>query len=283
MANLNNNAIPKYQPDQPYHYTYDNIPLDTINTRELILGTQLDVLAGQILGAAGSSSTLTARLNQSLEQNGYLKTSAIDSALHSIAYHTDGVINVDAAVLTDLQTIFPTISNPVSYVKMLEYERDKLSLIADQANNIFVSVQTPSGVVTLSSGIAAFKNSSTINWTVETGQIVKAEVVTALSNPHQHYDNVIPQHADLNPSSPTYYKNYLTGSPTAFRANSLKVFINGTRIFPNSLVYFPSYSATPLYTQNKFTENLNGLGFSLLNAITGADIMVIDYEIPLGP
>lgn len=54
------------------------------------------------------------------------------------------------------------------------------------------------------------------------------------------------------------------------------------RVFADLTVYAPTSDPSATWQLNKFTENEDGLGFSLLNAITINDIIKIDFEIPLG-
>jgi hypothetical protein len=260
MPDISNITVPQYQPNQPYHYKYDNLPIDALVQRDELINTATDQNTLAILESVGSAGSLGNRLNQSLEQNGSLKTTAVDTSLHNIGAHTDGSYG------------------GTDYVRMTLAERSKLSLIAAEAKNISISVETASNVLYFDNGTVGLVNSPTITWASEGGQNVRADVAVALSNAHQHYDGIIPTSVSLTPD----YINYLTGLGTAFTAGSLKVYINGVRIFSNSTVYAPTSDPLTTWQQNSFTENINGLGFSLLNAITIDDSIVIDFEIPLG-
>lgn len=260
MPDISNITVPQYQPNQPYHYTYDNLPIDALVQRDDLINTATDQNTLSILNAVGSAGSLANRLNQSLEQNGDLKTEAVDTALHNIGAHTDGNYS------------------GTDYVRMTLAERSKLSLIAEEAKNISISFEVPSNILFFDNGTVNLVNSPTITWASEGGQNVRADVAVSLSNPHQHYDGIIPVSASLTPD----YINYLTGLTTPFTAGSLKVFINGVRIFSDHTIYAPTSNPLTTWQQNSFTENINGLGFSLLNAITIDDSIVIDFEIPLG-
>jgi|APGre2960657373_1045057.scaffolds.fasta_scaffold00093_31 hypothetical protein len=260
MPDLSNITVPQYLPNQPYHYTYDNLPIDALVQRDDLINSQVDANTNYILQSFGTAGSLANRLNQSLENNGDLKTTAVNTALHNIGAHTDGSYG------------------GTDYVRMTLDERSKLSLIAPEAKNIAIEIDTASNILYFDNGTVVFENSSTITWSSAGGQNLRADVAVSLSNPHQHYDGIVPTSVSLTPD----YQNYLTGLPTAFTAGSLKVYINGGRIFEGSTVYAPTSDPLTAWQQNSFTENVNGLGFSLLNAITSSDIIVIDFEVPLG-
>lgn len=278
MPDINNIVVPQYEGNQPYHYTYDNLPIDALVRREDIINYQVDINSAELQASFGTAGSLAVRLSQSLQDNGNLKASGVDAALHNIGAHTDSTYEISESELSQLQGLgYPDLQNPVPFVRMLEAEREKLSLIADEAKNFSVGFTTASGIDYISNGILTFENSSTITWTVSDGQIVKGEVTSSLSNPHEHYDGITPISRDLTPN----YTDYLTNISSPFRQGSLKVFINGIRIFEDAEVYCPSYSDNPTYKLNRFTEYANGLGFSLLNAITSEDIIKIDFEVTL--
>jgi len=277
MPDLSSFSIPKYQASDPYYYAYDNKPIDVINQMISLINSQVDVNTQSILNAGGSY-TLPQRLNISLYDNGSLKSSAVDTALHNIGYHTDGSYSVSSAELSAYQVNYPTVTNPVSFVRMLDAEREKLAGIQTAANAMNVSVvdNTSTSTITFSTGTVNFQPSSTVIWKVAGGQIVTAEVTTGLTNAHQHYDNVVPSSATLSPD----YKTYTISGPS-FRAGSLKVFINGLRIFPSpNEIYAPSSDPSLPWSLNSFTENGTS-GFILANAITANDIILVDYEVTL--
>ena len=277
MPDLSSFSIPKYQASDPYYYAYDNKPIDVINQMINLINSQVDVNTQAILNAGGSY-TLSQRLNISLYDNGSLKPTALNTALHNIGYHTDGSYSVSSAELAAYQVDYPTVANPVPFVRMLDAEREKLAGIQTAANNMNLSVvdNTTTSTITFSTGTVNLQPSSTIIWKVAGGQIVTAEVTTGLTNAHQHYDNVVPTSATLSPD----YKNYTITGPS-FRAGSLKVFINGIRIFPvPNEIYAPSSDPSLPWLLNSFTENGTS-GFMLTNAITANDIILVDYEVTL--
>jgi hypothetical protein len=278
MPDINQVVVPQYEGNQPYHYTYDNLPIAALVRREDIINYQVDVNSAELQASFGTAGSLALRLAQSLQDNGNLKASGVDAALHNIGAHQDSTYEVTEEFLAALQGLgFPDLVNPVPFVRMLQAERDKLTLIANEAKNFSVGFTTPSGIDYIDNGILTFEDSTTITWTVANNQTVKAEVTSSLSNPHEHYDGITPTSRDLTPN----YLDYLTNISSPFKEGSLKVFINGTRIFTDSEVYYPSLSDNPTWKLNKFTEYPNGLGFALLNAIAADDIIKIDFEVTL--
>lgn len=278
MPDINNIQIPEYQPNQPYHYSYDNLPFDAIKSREDLINSVVDNNNASLSAAAGTAGTLDNRLDQSLQENGNLITSAVDNALHNIGAHVDGNYEVSEAELLVYKNTYPLLENPVPFVRMLQAEREKLASVANGATDLTMDFQTQTGTSSINNGVITFQSSTTINWNVDTlTNYVEADVSSPYSNPHKHYDNIIPVSKDLTPD----YKNYNTGISSPFISESLKVYLNGVRIFPIVQVYYPSYSDTPTLQLNSFTEYSSGLGFELLNAITEDDIIVIDFEVSL--
>ena len=42
MPDLNQLPVPEYQPGQPYHWSYDNLPLKTLAERDEIINFEVD-------------------------------------------------------------------------------------------------------------------------------------------------------------------------------------------------------------------------------------------------
>jgi len=259
MPDLSSLPIPRYSPNDPYYYAYDNKPLDAIEQITNLINSQVNINTQTIL-SAGGSFTLPQRLNVSLYDNGTLKASALNNALHNIGYHADGQ-GPDA----------------IDYVRMKKSERDKLTLVAASATDVAISVfnDTTQQNVAIGSGVMQINPSSTIIWKV-VGTTVTAEVTTSLSNSHQHYDNTVPLSASLTPD----YRTYLVNGP-AFIAGSLKIYINGLRIFPSpNSIYVPSSDPSLPWSLNSFVEN-GTTGFVLTNPITQDDIIMVDFTVSL--
>lgn len=262
MPNINSIPEVLYEPNQPYHYHYDNIPLRNILTRIGLVNIQVDTNSDIIRGAAGTAGTIDARLNSSLEADGSLKTSAVDSTVHGIGNHTDG-----------------TGPDGIEYVRMTADERAKLGLVQSEANRLVVEIEdsypTVGGAVTLSDGTVRLKGSSTIFFDFEAPDVVRAHSVFPPDTAHRHHYALQPEHQ--NPSSPNY-KNFKTTSVnTPYDEGSLRVYVNGVRLYSTS-VPVPNQagsSFTPTYIASE--SNADG-SFELNRAIDSGDLIRIDFD-----
>ena len=260
MPDISIIAVPSYQPLQPYYYQVDNLPINALVQRDEIINSAVDANTAILESAIGTAGTLAARLNQSLEPSGNLKTEKIDEALHNVGAHTDGLYD------------------GVNYVRMLLSEREKLALITPEATNLSIQVDQISQTVLFNNGPIVFRNSSTINFNVIEPNIISAEVAVGLQNAHRHFYGVEPQSANLT----TNYLNYITGLNVPYEVGSLRVYINGVRIYSDgSLIYVPTPLGTNSYQTNGYTENESRTGFTLDNAITSDDVIRIDFDLPL--
>lgn len=274
MPDLNSLPVPQYSGDQPYHWEYDNLPLKTLSDRDELINGVVDTHSEILRNCAGTSGTLANRINQSLEPNGDLKTSAVDAALHSIAEHTDASKTVGAPELASYVALgYIGISNPVPFVRMLEAERDKLALVADEATNIVVNVTTPSTTYAFGDGLDTLNliESDSIGWTFVGPDSVKPEIKFTLAFAHRHYYDLEPVTNDN--------LNYTVNLPaTPYIEDSLRVYINGVRLSSEYSIYVPNDDVTS-WTANKFTPNHLTGSFVLDTAITSNDIIRIDFDI----
>lgn len=243
--------VPLHQADDPYHFEFDNLPLKALKTRQELINSSLDNLIAQMRDAIGTQNTVANRLNQSIDPDGNLKSSAINEALHSISEHTD----------TD------------EYVRMTAAERAKLDGIDSEATNITVTVDD----VVLDAGTVLFDSSSSIQVELTSPNIIKWNLAFDPAFAHQHYYNLEPVPADLSPD----YINYKVNSiSSAFIEGSLRVYINGMRIFEDE-VYVPGVLVDDPWTLIKFTPNHTDGTFVLSTAISSDDIIRIDFDISL--
>ncbi len=260
MPDIDLIPVPRYSALQHYHVDYDNLPLDALITRIGLVNSAVDIVSDDVRNAVGTAGTLANRIGASLNANGSLKPTAIDSALHNIGYHADG-----------------TGPDSVDYVRMKQEERDKLALVADEATSMTLEVQTISNIVLFDEGPVLFEPSNTILWTVTAPNKVKANLTFPMDSVHRHYYDILPQ----NVFGPPDWKTFTTGSASPFIEGSLRVHINGIRLSDSDEIYVPSYNLSNPWQLNQFTPDVNGLGFTLLNAITSNDIIRIDFEISL--
>ena len=95
---------------------------------------------------------------------------------------------------------------------------------------------------------------------------------------HRHFYSIEPLSAGLSPD----YINYITGLNVPYEEGSLRVYVNGARIYSDGAsIYVPTPYATSSYQLNGFTENTNRLGFVLDQAITSSDVIRIDFNLAL--
>lgn len=248
MPQINNIPEVLYQPNQPYHYHYDNMPLRNILRRIDLVNIQVDTNTDILMGASGSAGTLRARLQVSLNESGGLKPSAVDTCNHSIAAHED----------TD------------EFVRMTIEERSRLDSMADSANKLYVKVAE----VTFDADTLTFQDSDTVYFENVAPNKVTANVNFPLSSAHRHYYGVDPVFVSSS-SSGSSYKT--TISDTSFMEGSLRVYVNGVRLseFPYAVRVWDgsSWNSTHVSSQNY------ELGVFSLNRILGAnEIVRIDFD-----
>lgn len=258
MPNIDSITPVLYTGDMPYHVDFDNLPLSRILARQDLINLAVDQYTAILKDAVGSAGSLSNRLNQSIQNDGNLKSSAIDSSLHKIGAHTDG--DYDG----------------ISYVRMKEEERNKLLNIEDQANLLKVLADDN----LIENGTLELVDSDTVSWTYISSNKLKAEFAFPVEAAHNHYYNLTPVHSNLTTPD---YKNYKTTSlSTAFVDGSLKVYINGIRIFHDVEVYvYSTGGPSGNWYSTKFTPNHSSGTFQLSRTISASDVIKIDFDILL--
>lgn len=249
--------VPLHDALDPYHFRFDNMPLYAMITRQEIINDAVDINKQIMTESIGTQGTLANRLAQSIQDNGSLKTVAIDDALHSIEAHTD---NDD-------------------YVRMTKSERDKLALIDDEANELTLRIEfddaTSGDDVAFVSGEVIIEDTSTVMWEVAAPNKLRANLSFPVAAAHQHYYDVKPIH--VNTVSPDY-KNYkVTTVSTPFVDGSLRIYVNGIRISEFEEVFVPD-AVTDTQTLLKFTSTAASGVFALSRAITDDDVIRIDFD-----
>lgn len=264
MPNINKINVPSYEAIQPYHYIYDNLPIAALILRQDVLNNAVDFNTSVLENSIGSRVDLAARLNQSLDSYGDLKTSAVNNSLHNIGSHEDG--NYDG----------------IDYVRMQLSERQKLSQVQDGANFFALQINVPaiSNGVYFNNGILELNDSDSLKWRFSEPNNLTADLQFPIESAHQHYYGITPTPALLTPD----YKNYTTGLSKPIMKNTLRVFINGVQIFSDFDVLVPPYNPnlkTLDWKKNKFTLNDDLITFKLLHSITENDIIKIDFDVSL--
>lgn len=282
MPDLSKLPVPKYDPLHPYHWEYDNIPIENLALRDELINGELEQHAKILRDSSGNQGTLDNRLNQSINEDGSLKSSAVDESAHNIAEHSDGSKTVDTSELEYYnETLnYTDVVNPVPFVRMLEAERDKLSRIADEATKITFEVETPSNVLIIEEGPIALGASAGIQWDI-TAPVPPSTAVTltpVLTIPidfaHRHY-------YDLEPITTDYINFKVTSVNTPYIEGSLRVYINGVKITTDNQVYVPGNLITDDWSLQSFIPDHAAGTFELYTAITSDDIIRIDFDIIL--
>lgn len=261
------NLIPEvlYEPNQPYHYLYDNIPLKNILARISLVNIQTDTNAEMLRGLAGSAGSISARLGESLEDDGSLKTSAVNDSMHGIDHHEDGG----------------------GYVRMRDDERSKLSLIDDRANELKVRVNN--NALPDEETSVDFRSSSSIFFTLESTNIIRAHHNLPSDMAHRHVYGQTPAHrapdGSSSSSSGPDWKHFKTLLSTPYMDGSLRVYINGVRIGPGVRVPIFTSSTTPASWMlfSVAGEDPETGDFELNSEIPygGLNIISIDFEIAI--
>lgn len=291
MPDLTKMPVPLYAADQPYHWEYDNLPLKALADRDVAINNAVDSQSQILQDAAGDQSNVATRLNISLEDNGDLKTLAIDEAMHNIAMHQDGTATLSMSQIDTYQNTYGyVLSNPVPFVKMLEAERDKLSMVADGATSfaLEVFIPSPSSISMIPSNlcvsnICLFDNTTVqlqpseyISWEVQSPNVLKPILNLNVDFAHRHY-------YDLEPITSDYINFNVSGVNTQFIEGSLRVYVNGTRLSSEYEVWYPPSTEPQLssWSANKFIADHTTGTFQLINAISSSDIIRVDFDVLL--
>lgn len=262
MPNINSIPEVLYEPNQPYHYHYDNLPLRNILMRIGLVNIQVDTNTDALRGAAGSAGTIGARLDASTESDGSLKTSAIDAAEHGIGSHKDGLG-----------------SDGVEYVRMKADERAKLALVGESANRLLIEIQdqfpTIGNYVLFEEGTLRLQNSSSVFFDFESPNTLKIHSAFPPETAHRHNYSLTPVHQNL--SSPDY-KNYRTTShSTKYSEGSLRVYVNGVRLC-GSPTPVPNANGTAFSQTYIVSESASTGAFEINRALSVSDVIRIDFD-----
>jgi hypothetical protein len=244
-----------YRPNDPIHWEIDNLPLRAINRRQNLINLALDNVIQQLRDAIGTQGSFANRLNQSINADGSLKTEAVNNTLHSIEAHED----------SDL------------YVRMTREQSEKLDLIADEATSVSLEIYTDDTTfISFNEGVLKLKPSSTVQPSFEAPDILKLNLAFPTDAAHRHHYGLIPVHDNL--VNPDYMNYKVTSTNTAFIEGSLRIYINGVRIFEDAEVYVPGSMVDDPWTLISFTPDHEAGTFTLSAAITENDVIRIDFD-----
>ena len=226
-------------------------------TRQNLINLALDDVIQQMRDAIGTQNTVANRLNQSIAADGSLKKQAIDDALHSMDDHTDST----------------------NFVRMTAAQSAKLDLIADEATDLTLQVTDGSATVVFDAGSVLFQPSDTVSMSVTTPNILKFNLAFPASAAHQHFYGLDPVHDDI--IEPDYINYKVTSMATPYVEGTLRVYVNGVRIFSDVEVYVPGVMVEDAWTLLSFTPDFGAGTFSLSTALSDEDIIRIDFDIAL--
>lgn len=245
-----------FAPNDPYHWEIDNVPLKNIIQRQNLINLALDNALGQMRDAIGTQGSVANRLNQSLNADGSLKTVAIDDALHSIEEHED----------TD------------DFVRMTKPQSDKLNLIANEATNLEFHVSSDgSAFLTFEEGILKLMPSDTVTPRIDAPNELRFDLAFPASAAHRHFYGQTPVH--VAPLDPDYMNYKVTSVSTPYVDESLRIYINGVRIFEDDDIYVPGNLVDDPWTLISFTSDATNGTFALSVAISDEDIIKVDFDI----
>ncbi len=262
LPNIELVPVPGYGPLTPYHHIADQAPIDALITRIDLVNSQVDLQGNILAESIGSAGSLSNRLAQSINDDGSLKTIAVDEALHNIAEHLDGN----------------------GYVRMTTQERAKLSLIADEATNFGIRFTTISGIIGFDQGRLDIVPSDTITWRYTDGAIY-ADNAFPSSVRHIHHYGLTP--VSVNLITPNYINYKTTSVATPYKEGSLRVYLNGIRLSQNEIVNVPIYNGSSyIPTPYSFTEDTTVIDgvvttglFSLSDPIDNTITIFIDFDV----
>lgn len=243
-----------YGPNDPYHYYYDNLPLRNIIQRQILINLALDNVIEDITGAVGTQGSVANRLNQSIDEDGSLKSAAVDDVLHSIEAHSD----------------------TEDYVRMQKSESDKLSLVAEEATNFGVQVELESSTVEFTDGLLKFEPSTTVSFSLTAPNRLKFNLAYPAEAAHQHYYDQTPVADNL--SSPDFMTYKVNSMGTAYNVGSLRVYVNGVRLSASGSVYVPGPLVTDPWTLLTYTPDEENGTFTLSVALSIDDVIRINYD-----
>jgi hypothetical protein len=261
MPRLDLISVPFYDPSYPYHWTYDNLPIQSLIERDVVLNSAIDLASQELRVAAGSAGSISTRIAQSLTDSGNLRTEAVDESLHNIGAHADGTyLSVD-------------------YVRMMLTERSKLQFVADDATNMRLEFDTPSVTHIFDEGPVVYEPSDTVTWQLQDNNRVQAQLTIPIEDFGVRWYDVTPAHQDA--FDPDYQSFKTTSLATPFVDGSLRIYVNGSRLSESAGVYVPGPTPIEVWQILSYVADSEDGTFVLSAALTPADVIRIDFDQPV--
>lgn len=254
------NLIPEvlYRASDPIHWEIDNLPLKSILKRQELINLSLDNVLEDMRSAIGTQGSFSNRLSQSLKDDGGLKSLAVDEANHSIASHHD----------TD------------EYVRMSKVQSDKLDLIQEDATNLRFRITNENEEITeVSEGFVDLVPTAGIIPILSDDNKLSFRLSFTSEFTHRHYYGVDPVHQ--NQINPDYLNFWINSANSEIIQNSLRIFINGIRIFEDLQVYVPASNIAFPWSLMHYTVSEDNTSFSLNQRLSTSDVIKIDFDIAL--
>lgn len=249
-------SIPIYDPNSVYNHVVDSYPITVANDVITAINNQVDNNTSDISASIGNQGSLANRLNQSLEEDGGLKSEAVDNCLHLISEHTDGN----------------------GYVRMELTERAKLSFISEEATAIKIKINTISGIIPFVDETLNIEPSDTIVWQYDASvQKISANVSFPSTSVHRHYYGLVPVTED-------YVSFLVTSTATAYIEGSLRVYVNGVRLNQDHEVdvVIDGETVGLFFLEGDATDGVVSGGDFILNEEIAEDTsIVVDFDILL--
>lgn len=266
--------VPLFTANDPYHWVYDNIPLQNLMRRQNLINMSLDNVIDQITDAIGSQGSISNRLNQSIEEDGGLKKDAVDETLHGMEYHTDDTWGDDV----EYDAWIATRTGP--FVRFTKEESDKLSDIASGATDFWVRVQLDDDgddLADFDAGMLTLIPSSTLTYEITSGNKLSFHLNFPVESAHAHYYDLEPVHADTGDPD---YKNYKVNSiASPYMEDTLRVYVNGLRLSASASIYAPGQLVNDPWTALTFTPDHEAGTFELSAALSEDDVIRVDFDI----
>lgn len=266
--------VPLFNPNDPYHWQFDNIPLTNLMRRQNLINLALDDLLTQTRDAIGTQGSLANRLNQSIDEDGSLKRVAINDALHHMGSHTDDEWDDPDEYAAWVAT------REAPFVRMEKAEADKLANVASGATDFSMRVQRDmegDDVVEFAAGVLQLIPSPSVAWEVIAPNKLKANLNFPVESAHRHYYDQTP--VDYSTTNPDNKKFKVNSIATPYVEGSLRVYVNGVRLTASDSVYVPGSLVDDPWTLLTVTPSHDTGTFMLSAALSDEDVIRIDYDI----
>ena len=246
MPNIESISNVYYLPENPYHFHFDNLPLRQIVLRQQLVNHYVDLNSDELSDARGDTVNLNTRLSVCLEDDGSFRSTEVP--IHSI----------------DL------IEDSASYLRMTVAERAKLDNIMPDATALRILVEGFPIDYEFDEHHVRFSNSSTVYWEVVSDDTPPSHSIVRAHAPARlaHYYGATPSTSD--------HQTYVLGIP--IRNDSLRVYVNGIRVFSDALVNVPRPTPADGWDAIEYSVDESIAEFTFNIALTAQHIVRVDFD-----